>query len=113
MRPPAEPERPFAEPWHAQLFATTHALARAGVFSWPEWAAWFSKALTEADAAGGAQDGSNYYDVWLAALESLLVERGLADAAGLADLKGAWTDAYLRTPHGDPVTLSGQDQPGG
>lgn len=106
MPPPTEPDRPFEAPWHAELFATTHALAQAGVFPWTDWAAWFSEALARDAANGGVRDGSNYYDVWLAALESFLIERGLADAGGLDDLRSAWTDAYLRTPHGEPVTLS-------
>ncbi len=44
-------------------------------------------------------------DVWLAAFENFLIARGLADAAGFADLKRGWTDAYLATPHGEPVEL--------
>ena len=32
-----EPEQPFAEPWHAELFAVTHALAATGAFTWREW----------------------------------------------------------------------------
>lgn len=106
MRPPAEPERPFAEPWHAELFAATHALAAGGAFAWPDWAAAFGDALARADAAGGPKDGSDYYDVWLAAFEAFLIERGLADADSLSGLKTAWTEAYLTTPHGEPVTLS-------
>ena len=27
---PREPEQPFEAPWHAELFAATHALAQAG-----------------------------------------------------------------------------------
>jgi nitrile hydratase accessory protein len=107
LHPPDEPERPFAEPWHAELFATTHALAAAGLFDWPEWAARFSAALAQADADGGPQDGSNYYDVWLAAFEAFLVERGLTDAGRIDALRDAWARAYLSTPHGAPVSLAG------
>jgi hypothetical protein len=45
--------------------------------------------------------------VWLDTLESLLIQRGLASAADLAELKEAWTEAYLHTPHGMPVELGG------
>ena len=109
MRPPTEkepePERPFAEPWHAQVFGLTHALAAAGRFTWPEWAAHFGAALVAARAAGGPDDGSDYYDVWLAALETFLVARGDADRESLEGLRAAWADAYLSTPHGAPVEL--------
>ena len=40
------------------------------------------------------------------ALERFLVERGLADESGLGELRQAWTDAYLSTPHGQPVELT-------
>jgi len=55
---------------------------------------------------GAPADGSAYYDAWLQALESLILERGLVDAGTLASLKKAWIEAYLQTPHGEPVKLS-------
>ena len=103
----AEDAPVFAEPWHAQVFAISVTLSEAGHFAWPEWAERFGAALKAAAAAGGPQDGSDYYDVWLATLESLLVERGLATPGALAELKQAWTEAYLATPHGKPVRLKG------
>lgn len=95
----------FAEPWHAQVFAITVKLSEEGHFTWPEWAERFGAALKAAAEAGGPSDGSDYYDVWLGALEGFLLERGLASAEGLAELKQAWTEAYLTTPHGAPVKL--------
>ena len=106
--PAPEPDRPFSEPWHAQLFAATHALSRAGVFTWLDWAAHFGAALARADAAGAPKDGSTYYDIWLDALEGFLAGRGIADADALATLKAEWTEAYLSTPHGQPVELTGR-----
>ncbi len=100
-----EPERPFEAPWHADLFATTHALARADAFDWTDWAEAFGAELARADADGAPRDGSTYYDIWLDALEQFLADRGLADADTLAGLKDAWCNAYLSTPHGQPVNL--------
>jgi nitrile hydratase accessory protein len=100
-----DPDRPFEAPWHAELFATTHALARAGAFAWPDWAAWFGAALAKADAEGAPRDGSTYYEIWLEALEAFLADRKIADAETLAALKAAWHDAYISTPHGRPVEL--------
>lgn len=104
---PAELEGalPFAEPWHGQLFALTIKSAQNGCFTWPDWAEKFSTNLATASAKGAPKDASLYYDIWLDTFESILLERGLADAAALSDLKAAWTDAYLHTPHGQPVEL--------
>lgn len=106
MRLPPEPERPFAEPWHAQIFGLTHALAAAGTFTWPDWAEHFGEALKQALDAGGPTDGSDYYDVWLVALESFLIAQDHADRESLDALRAAWTEAYLSTPHGEPVELN-------
>lgn len=103
--PPATPEQPFAEPWHAELLAATHALAAAGAFTWTEWSDHFAEALRAADQAGAPRDGSAYYDIWLGAFESFLIARGLAEPEGLDALRHAWTEAYLKTPHGSPVRL--------
>ena len=100
-----EAQPAFAEPWHAQVFAITVKLSAEGHFAWPEWAEQFGAGLKRAAEAGGPSDGSDYYDVWLETLESLLLERSLATAEDLTELKQAWTEAYLSTPHGAPVAL--------
>jgi nitrile hydratase accessory protein len=108
-----ESERVFCEPWQAQVFALAMKLSEAGHFTWTEWSQHFGAHLRAAAAAKGAPDHTpmpavdspEYYAVWLDALESLLVQRGLATAGDLAALKEAWTEAYLRTPHGMPVEL--------
>lgn len=96
----------FAEPWHGQVFALAVRLSEQGHFTWAEWAATFSEELARASAQGAPKDGSAYYDVWLTALEKMLLDRGLVTAGHLANLKQAWTDAYLSTPHGAPVHLN-------
>lgn len=98
-------EPDFAEPWHAELFAITHTLASAGHFAWSDWSTHFAAALKSANDSGAPKDGSTYYDVWLGAFEEFLVRHRLADPAQLTELKCAWTDAYLKTPHGTPVQL--------
>lgn len=98
------PEPPFAEPWQARLWALTQRLAEAGLFDWPGWAQAFGAALARARAAGGPEDGANYYDLWLETLEALLAERGIAPAEVDA-MAEAWERAYLATPHGAPVRL--------
>jgi len=96
---------PFEEPWHAQIFAITHKMAHAGHYTWTDWVEQFAAALEQSRLAGGATDGSDYYDVWLATFEKLLVNLGLASSVEVADLISAWKRAYLNTPHGQPVKL--------
>jgi len=95
----------FAEPWQAQAFALAVKLSEQGHYTWKEWAAALSDQLQAAARRGEPDDGSRYYEHWLAALESLVAAKGLADPGALATRKEAWADAYRRTPHGQPVEL--------
>ncbi len=95
----------FDEPWQAQAFALAVKLSEQGHFTWSTWAQALAEELAAAEARGDPDDGSNYYHHWVSALERLVVERGLSDAAALEDRKEAWADAYRHTPHGQPVEL--------
>ncbi len=95
----------FAEPWQAQAFALAVKLSEQGHFTWKEWAAALAAELKVAADRGERDDGSHYYDHWLAALERLLTAKGLTDPAALLARKEAWADAYRHTPHGKPVEL--------
>jgi nitrile hydratase accessory protein len=95
----------FDEPWQAQAFALAVQLHAAGAFSWNEWAAALSAELKAAESVAGADDGSRYYEHWLAALERLVIERHLLASDALAARKADWAEAYRRTPHGRPVEL--------
>jgi nitrile hydratase accessory protein len=101
-RLPRDAEGPvFAEPWQAQAFALALKLHEGGAFTWTEWADALSKELL----ADPTDDGSRYYEHWVAALEGLVAGRNLAAIDELDARKTAWKDAYLRTPHGRPVAL--------
>ncbi|HEX7761788.1 MAG TPA: nitrile hydratase accessory protein [Caulobacteraceae bacterium] len=105
-RLPIDAEGPvFEEPWQAQAFALAVQLHAAGAFAWTDWAAALSAELKAADVRGEPDDGTHYYEHWLAALERLSLDRGLTEPAVLAARKEAWADAYRRTPHGKPVEL--------
>ena len=95
----------FAEPWQAQAFALAVKLSEAGHFTWKEWAAALAGELENAAHRGEPDDGSHYYDHWLAALERLVTAKGLTDPAALVERKEAWADAYRHTPHGKPIEL--------
>jgi nitrile hydratase accessory protein len=96
----------FAEPWQAQAFALAVRLSEQGYFTWKEWAAALAAELKAAAAQGEPDDGSHYYHHWLATLERLVAEKGLADPLALLERKAAWTEAYRTTPHGRPVELN-------
>ncbi len=107
---PQDQEGPvFAEPWQAQAFALAVKLAGEGHFTWKEWAEALGAELRGAEERGEPDDGSSYYVHWVTALERLVSEKGLSDASTLGRRKEAWEDAYRRTPHGQPVSLSASD----
>jgi nitrile hydratase accessory protein len=95
----------FSEPWQAQAFALAVKLSERGHFTWKEWAAALASELQAAARRGEPDDGSRYYEHWLAALESLVTAKGLADPTALRTRKDAWATAYRNTPHGQPVEL--------
>ncbi|MBQ85881.1 MAG: nitrile hydratase accessory protein [Gammaproteobacteria bacterium] len=123
---PIENNEPvFKEPWEAQAFSLVIALHEKGVFSWDEWSEALAKAIHWGPHQAGENDvvqrvgeglggrmgekgniGDSYYQHWLAALEHLAVAKGLSEADELAQRVQAWREAYLATPHGQPVELA-------
>ena len=109
---PRDKEGPvFREPWEAQAFAMTLALHERRLFTWPEWAKTLGEEIKRAQAAGDPDTGETYYRHWLNALERLVAEKGVADAATLARYQHAWDHAADRTPHGQPIELTAEDFP--
>ena len=78
------------------------ALHERGLFSWAEWAERLSAEVRRPEAAA---DGSDYYERWLAALEKLLAEKGLAGHDEVDAVAAAWVRAAHATPHGQPIVL--------
>jgi nitrile hydratase accessory protein len=99
----------FREPWEAQAFAMAVALHARGLFSWTEWAATLAAEIKRAQAAGDADTGETYYRHWLASLETLIAEKGVASADTLHRYRDAWDHAADRTPHGQPILLQPED----
>ena len=99
----SDPDAPvFAEPWQAQAFALAVALHQRGVFTWSEWAAELSQQVAKPNAAA---DGSDYYEHWLAAIEALLSQKGVAGSEMVDVVSKAWQRAAHATPHGQPILL--------
>jgi nitrile hydratase accessory protein len=99
----------FREPWEAQAFAMALALHGRGLFSWSEWAAALADQIRRAQAAGDPDTGETYYRHWLATLERLVAEKGVASPEILDRYRNAWDHAADRTPHGSPIALRPED----
>jgi len=107
---PRDAEGPvFREPWEAQAFAMAIALHSRGLFTWKEWAAALADQIRRAQASGDPDSGETYYRHWLATLEWLIAEKGVASAETLHRYRDAWDHAADRTPHGSPIVLQPED----
>jgi nitrile hydratase accessory protein len=99
----------FRAPWEAQAFAMALALHKRGLFSWSEWAATLADQIRRAQASGDPNTGETYYRHWLATLERLVAEKGVASPQTLDRYRDAWDHAADRTPHGAPIELRPED----
>jgi nitrile hydratase accessory protein len=99
----------FREPWEAQAFAMALTLHERGLFTWTEWAATLADEIKRAQAKGDPDTGETYYLHWLATLERLVGEKGVASPATLRRYHDAWDHAADRTPHGSPIELRPED----
>ncbi len=70
----------FNAPWEGRAFGMTLALREAEPFDWADFR---TRLEREIAAAGPADDGTRYYERWLAAFERLLEDAGLVDQAEL------------------------------
>ena len=95
----------FEEAWQAQVLGIADTLVRQGLFSAGQWSAALGAELRQAEASGAADDQQTYYRSALNALEALIAEHGGIDRDAMAAMRSAWEDAYLSTPHGQPVEL--------
>jgi nitrile hydratase accessory protein len=103
---PRDEEGPvFKAPWEAQAFAMTLSLHTRGVFAWREWADTLAAELAAAAARGEPDDGSHYYEHWLAALEQLVARKKLIPGDELERRVDEWDAAARATPHGKPIEL--------
>jgi len=95
----------FAEPWQAHSFALAVRLGAEGQITWSEWTAALAAQLADTARRGSPDDGSRYYEHWLAALEHLVTSKQLTTRPEILERKQAWAEAYRHTPHGEPVRL--------
>ena len=64
-----------------------------GLFTWNEWAATLAEEIKRAQAGGDPDTGETYYRHWLATLERLIAEKGVATSETLHRYRDAWDHA--------------------
>jgi len=105
-RIPRDAEGPvFRAPWEAQAFGMVVALHERGCFTWKDWARYLADEIAAAKGRGEPDDGTRYYEYWLAALEKMVAAKGLVSAPELASRKDEWDRAARATPHCAPIVL--------
>ena len=95
----------FVEQWEAHTFAITVKLSEKGLLKWSEWLDVLAEEIKEAKDQGQPDFGNTYYQFWLSALETILLEKNILKKSDLKSMMEQWRHAYLSTPHGSPVKL--------
>ena len=98
-------EPAFAEAWQAQALAIADTLVSTGMFSAGAWSDALGEALRQAEISGATDDQDTYYSCVLSALEELVARNSVVDQSAMAVKRKDWEEAYLSTPHGQPVKL--------
>jgi nitrile hydratase accessory protein len=80
-----------------------------GVFSWPEWVQVLALEIKRGGSLDEPDIGETYYQHWLAALEKMVITKGITTAHDLRDRGDAWDRAARATPHGRPIQLGRGD----
>ena len=90
--PRSNGELVFAAPWEGRAFGIAVALNEGGAYEWSE----FQRRLAEEIAAAPPDnEGSVYYERWLASLERLLLEQGMISHEELEDRFAAYESGEL------------------
>ena len=100
-----EQQQVFAEPWEAHVFAIAVKLSEKGLLKWSEWSDVLAEEIKEAKDQGQPDFGNTYYQFWLSALETILLEKNILKKSDLKSMMEQWRRVYLSTPHGNPVKL--------
>ena len=100
-----EIQKPFDEPWHAELFAITVHLSERNLFSWAEWTDAIGEKISSVKLRRSIDGSDDYYNLWLQALIELISNKGITDAEAILDVQNRWADAFRNTPHGKPIKI--------
>ena len=95
----------FDEAWQAQALAIADTLVQNGMFNAGAWSEALGEALRRANTSGAVDDQETYYRCVLTALETLVASHSEIDPRAMRVKRDDWEQAYLSTPHGQPVRL--------
>ena len=95
----------FDEAWQAEVLAIAYTLVQSGMFSAGAWSDALGAALEKAAADEAVDNQETYYRCALSALETLVAEHSEIDQRAMRGKREDWEQAYLSTPHGQPVNL--------
>lgn len=98
-------EPSFDEAWQAQALAIADTLVQNGLFSADDWSQALGAALRQAESDGASDDQQTYYLCVLNTLETLIARHSEIDRQAMLGTREDWEQAYLSTPHGQPVKL--------
>lgn len=98
-------EPAFEQPWQAQVLAIADTLVQSGLFSASAWSDALGAELKRAIERGEADNQETYYRCALQALETLVAANSEIDRKAMQGKRDDWEQAYLLTPHGQPVEL--------
>jgi len=95
----------FDEPWQAQVLAMVDTLIDNGTIEATAWSASLGNELKKAQLSDANDNITTYYKAVLKALEQLLDRYTDISETEVSNKRDAWEQAYLATPHGQPVNL--------
>ncbi len=90
--PRSNGELVFSAPWEGRAFGIAVALNESGAYGWGEFQ---SRLAEEIGAAPPDEEGSVYYERWLASLEGLLLESGMVTREELDARTAAYESGEL------------------
>lgn len=73
----------FAAPWEGRAFGMAVALSEAQRYDWEDFRQRLIAEIAADETQHPGEEAPHYYQQWLAALERLLVEKGLVDPSEL------------------------------
>ena len=95
----------FGEQWHAQVIAVVELLVADGKIDPTEWSETLGSELDKRAGDDASDNDVIYYSAFLRALERVLDQDQIALRSEVDRRESDWREAYLSTPHGEPVIL--------
>ena len=100
-----DPYHAFEAPWHAEVFALAIHLNEKGHFSWVEWSNLLGENLKKYNFGQESVGSDLYYQAWLQTLIEIMRDKEIFDNETFNSIRDQWVNAYIKTPHGEPVCI--------